>query len=166
MIRPAKVGDTDHILRLTVSCARHMIERGIYQWNESYPSRQHFEKDIDRGDLHVMEHEGKLIGCISLTTLMDEEYRDVSWLTPDGNNLYVHRLAILPQHQGKGYASQLMAFAEDKAKQDGFVSIRLDTFSKNQANQRFYETRGYKRLGEIYFLKQSKDPFYCYELLL
>nr|WP_316931595.1 hypothetical protein [Flavimarina sp. Hel_I_48] len=59
-----------------------------------------------------------------------------------------------------------MFFAENLAKEGNFQSVRLDTFSQNERNQKFYEKRGYQKLGAIYFLKQSKHPFYCYELPL
>lgn len=97
---------------------------------------------------------------------MDKEYVPVNWLTKNENNIYIHRLAVHPKSQGKGYAQQLMGFAEDYAIENSYSSIRLDTFSQNKRNQKFYELRGYKRLGDIYFLKQSKYPFHCYELVL
>ncbi|MBT8264540.1 MAG: GNAT family N-acetyltransferase, partial [Muriicola sp.] len=59
----------------------------------------------------------------------------------------------------------LMDFAETYARENQFMSVRLDTFSKNERNQRFYEARGYQKLEEIYFPNQSKDPFYCYEFV-
>ena len=59
-----------------------------------------------------------------------------------------------------------MNFAENHARKHNFESVRLDTFSKNKRNQKFYESRGYKRLGDIYFPKQSEAPFHCYELVL
>ena len=46
------------------------------------------------------------------------------------------------------------------------TSVRLDTFSKNLKNQKFYERRGYVKLESIYYPLQSDSPFYCYELLL
>ena len=75
-------------------------------------------------------------------------------------------VAAIKELQGQGYAQQLMSLAEEQARQQGFESIRLDTFSQNPRNQQFYEQRGYQRLGNIYFPKQSEHPFYCYELLL
>ena len=97
---------------------------------------------------------------------MDKEYEPVKWLTNNSQNLYIHRLAVHPKMQGKGYAQQLMDFAESYAKQNNYISIRLDTFSKNFRNQRFYEQRGYVRLENVYFPQQSQDPFYCYELVI
>ncbi len=143
-----------------------MVENGIYQWNEHYPSKNAFEKDIERSELYVLENGERIIGTIVISTLMDQEYFPIQWLTPNENNLYVHRLAIHPDYQGKGFAQELMDFAEDHARKNGFVSVRLDTFSQNKRNQRFYETRGYRKLADIHFPKQSEHPFHCYELVL
>ncbi|GAA4892471.1 GNAT family N-acetyltransferase [Flaviramulus aquimarinus] len=166
MIRKATLEEIDKILHITRACAVYMIEKNIYQWNEFYPNKQAFLKDINRNELYVLELENSIIGCIIISTFMDEEYIPISWLTPNTNNIFIHRLAIHPNQQGKGYAQQLMQFAEDFAKKNQYTSVRLDTFSQNSRNQKFYEQRGYKRLGEIFFPKQSQYPFYCYELVL
>jgi ribosomal protein S18 acetylase RimI-like enzyme len=143
-----------------------MEKRGIFQWNEEYPSREAFENDISRKELFVLKSENTLIGCITITTYMDEEYVPIKWLTPNENNVYIHRLAVDPKFQGKGYAQMLMNFAENYALENKYISIRLDTFSKNKRNQKFYAQRGYQKLGNVYFPKQSDSPFYCYELVL
>ena len=142
-----------------------MIDQGIYQWNDDYPSKKAFIKDINRKELFVLKINSKLIGCMVLTPVMDKEYESINWITGNNNSLYVHRLAIHPKKQGKGYAQKLMDFAENFAIGNNYNSIRLDTFSKNIKNQKFYEIRGFKRLGNIHFPKQSEFPFYCYEWL-
>jgi ribosomal protein S18 acetylase RimI-like enzyme len=166
MIRPAKIAEIPQILCLTKACAQHLIANGIFQWNEHYPSKEAFNKDVARKELYVLEERAVIQACISISTLMDPEYVPIQWLTPNDSNLYIHRLAVQPEHQGKGKASLLMEFAEQKARDEGYVSIRLDTFSRNQRNQRFYEARRYQKLESIYFPKQSSHPFYCYELVL
>lgn len=166
MIRKGSTEDIDVLIGLTKSCARHMISNGIFQWNDHYPSRTAFEKDVKRQELFVLEVNSSIVGCIVISTFMDEEYENVGWLTESDKNLYIHRLAIDPNYQKKGYAKQLMDYAEKVAKNNGFISIRLDTFSQNQRNINFYELRGYQRLEDIYFPKQSEHPFHCYELTL
>lgn len=166
MIRCAKILEIAEILDLTKACARHMQDKGIFQWNEEYPSRTAFEQDISRKELFLLKSGTNLIGCITITPIMDEEYRPVKWLTQNNNNIYIHRLAVSPEYQGKGFAQTLMNFAENYAREKNFESVRLDTFSQNKRNQNFYEQRGYKKLGSIYFPKQSDYPFYCYELIL
>ena len=73
---------------------------------------------------------------------------------------------MTPTHQRMGYAQKMMSFAEDFARENKYLSVRLDTFSKNVNNQNFYQKRGYKKLGNIFFPNQSESPFYCYELIL
>jgi ribosomal protein S18 acetylase RimI-like enzyme len=142
-----------------------MVKSGIYQWNEHYPSKNDIENDIERSELFVLEKNHEIIGTLAISSLMDEEYIPIQWLTPNTKNIYIHRLSVHPNHQGKGNAQKLMDFAENYAKKHNFVSIRLDTFSQNKRNQKFYETRGYHRLGDIYFPKQSEHPFHCYEMV-
>jgi ribosomal protein S18 acetylase RimI-like enzyme len=166
MIRKALQNDIDEIIDLTKSCAKYMIAKNIFQWNEHYPNKSVFENDIKRDELFVLEINNTIIGCIVISIIMDEEYIPVKWLTPNENNIYIHRLAIQPEHQGKGYAQLLMNYAETFSIENNYTSIRLDTFSQNLRNQKFYDLRGYQKLGEIYFLKQSEHPFYCYELIL
>lgn len=166
MIRKGLSSDIDRILEITKACANHMISKEIFQWNEHYPNRKAFEIDVDRNELYVLEIKENVIGCIAISTLMDEEYIPVKWLTLNKNNIYVHRLAIHPDFQGQGYAQELMDFAEKFAIENNYTSIRLDTFSQNKRNQEFYELRGYKKLENVYFPKQSEFPFHCYELVL
>ena len=166
MIRRGTFRDIDTIMAMTKACAKHMISKGIYQWNEHYPHRDAFIRDVKRNELFVLEITNEIMGSLVISTLMDPEYHPVDWLTDNENNIYIHRLAIHPDVQGKGYAQQLMDFAEAYAIENNYTSIRLDTFSQNKRNQNFYEIRGYKRLGDVYFPKQSEYPFHCYELVL
>ena len=165
-IRKATAEDIDAILSITSACAADMISKGILQWSEEYPNKEAFENDLSNNWLYVVMENSKTIGSITITPEMDEVYKSVKWLTITSNNLYIHRLAIDPKMQGKGYAQKLMNFAENYARQNNYESIRLDTFSKNTRNQKFYEQRGYVRLESVYFLNQSQNPFYCYELIL
>lgn len=166
MIRHGLLQDLDEIKQLTEACANALQKLRIQQWNENYPSRQRLEEDILRKELYVLQEEEKIVGIIVLTPEMDQEYIPINWLTCNGNSLYVHRVATLPSNWGQGGGRLLMDFAEKTAREANYLSIRLDTFSQNKRNQRFYLARGYKRLGDIYFPKQSPYPFHCYEKLL
>ena len=166
MIVPAQKSEIPEILSLTRACAREMIARNILQWNEHYPTQQAFEGDVTRNELFVLKEQQSIIGTLVISIYKDAEYDDIEWLTPDGNNYYIHRLAVHPDHQGKGNARKLMDYAYAFAKAKKASSLRLDTFSQNERNQKFYEGRGYQKLGDIFFPKQSEHPFYCYERIL
>ena len=166
MIRKANLNDLRDIKKLTEACAKALQQQNIFQWNEHYPSLEKLKKDIENQELYVFEEENMIIAIIVLTPNMDEVYRNIDWLSKTDNNLYVHRLATHPEFWGKGYARKIMDFAEEFAKNKNFTSIRLDTFSKNIRNQKFYEARGYTKLGEVYFPHKNEYPFHCYEKLL
>lgn len=166
MIEKANIRDLLEIKKLTEKCAAALIRREIFQWNEFYPSLEKLEQDIQDQELYKFTEEGQIIGIIVLTSTMDREYEPIEWHTENYRNLYIHRLAVDPDFWGQGYAQQLMSFAEDFARKNKFQSVRLDTFSQNKRNQKFYESRGYQKLGDIFFPKQSEYPFHCYELPL
>ena len=165
MIQRAKILEIPDILHLTQACRLHMESNSIFQWTTAYPNKKQFLIDIEREELYTFKKDNAIIGCIVISTLMDEEYKSIKWLT-DNKNLYIHRLAVHPSFQGKGVAQQLMTFAEDYGRKAFYLSVRLDTFSQNKRNQKFYEKRGYQKLQDIYFPNQSKHPFHCYELVL
>ncbi|MEN8139125.1 MAG: GNAT family N-acetyltransferase [Bacteroidota bacterium] len=166
LISLAEKNDIEEIHSLTKACASNMISNGIYQWNEKYPPKNKLSEDISRGELFCIKDESKIYGIIVITEIEDEEYENIKWLSPQGTSIYIHRLAVHPDYQRKGYAKELMDFAEGFAHSMGYTSVRLDTFSKNPRNNKFYQNRGYKKLDDIYFPKQSEHPFHCYELLL
>ena len=166
MIKNASISDLEQFHVLTKRCAKNMIENGIFQWNEKYPSKEVLQKDIELQQIWKLVENDVIVGIIVLTEIEDLEYKNVKWLTKNYKNLYIHRLAIHPNFQGKGYAQKLMDFAEDFAKENKYNSIRLDTFSQNKRNLQFYEKRNYTKLEAIYFPKQSEHPFYCYEKVL
>lgn len=165
-IRLAIISDLDDIKKIAEACAIDMANYSVFQWNEQYPSREVFKKDIESDSLYVLEINKKVVGCIVLTDFKDSVYKDVKWLTKDSKNLYIHRLAVNPAFQKKGNGRKLMDFAESFAVENNFVSIRLDTFSLNHRNNKFYKSRGYTQLEDVFFPMQSEFPFHCYEKVL
>lgn len=166
MIRLGQPEHIDEIIAVTKACGRHLFENGIDQWDENYPDRSSIEKDIEAQSLFIYQEENIILGLVVLNESQDEEYDQINWLTAENaKNLIVHRLAVHPSSQGKGIARKIMDHSEEYAQEKGYDSIRLDTFSQNPRNQKFYQNRGYKELGSV-FLKYKKDhPYFCYELL-
>ena len=165
-IELAEINDINDIMKMIHNCASDLISKNIFQWNEKYPSRDIFLSDIEKKNLFIFKNNSGIIGCIALSHEKDIEYTDVKWLTKDDKNLYLHRLAVDPKFQKKGIGKLLMDFAEDYARNNKFISVRLDTFSKNERNNRFYKSRKYTKLDDVYFPNQSEFPFHCYEKIL
>ena len=165
-IELAEITDLNRIMEITRACAIDLISNNIFQWNEKYPSKEAFKKDIEKNTLYVCKNKSRITGCISLCADKDEEYENVKWITEDFKNLYLHRLAVHPEYQKKGVGRSLMDFAEEYAKLNGFKSVRLDTFSQNPRNNKFYKSRNYVQLGDVFFPMQSEFPFHCYEKII
>jgi len=167
MIEPGRQHQIDEIIALTKACGKHMRENGIDQWDENYPDRKSIEQDIATSTLYAYSEEDQIIGIVVLNENQDEEYQEINWSTKESDrNLVVHRLAVLPEHQGKGIARKLMDFSEGLAKEKNYDAIRLDTFSQNPRNQKFYLNRGYTDLGPVFLKYKKEHPYFCYELLL
>jgi ribosomal protein S18 acetylase RimI-like enzyme len=165
-IRLAKERDLKRVVAITNACAMHMISKKIFQWDENYPNIEIFKDDVKNKSLFVIEDNELIMGCICISLKIDDVYKDVKWLTPNRNNVYLHRLAIHPNFQGQGLALKLMEYAEDFTIKNGCISVRLDTFSGNPKNNKFYTLQGYTKLEKIFYRNQSDMPFHCFEKIL
>lgn len=166
MIRQGILSDTIDSKALTEACAQHLLEQGIAQWNENYPSMEVLKKDLAAGNSYVYIINGDLVGTVMFSQEKDPLYEPIQWSTPDSDSYYVHRLAVHPEVQGQGIARAMMDFVESEIKNRGGTAVRLDTFSLNPRNNKFYKARGYTQLGDIYFAHKSPHPFHCFEKLL
>ena len=54
------------------------------------------------------------------------------------------RLAVLPESQGRGYASRLLDFAEARARELGYEELALDTSENADRLIAIYSARGYR----------------------
>ena len=167
MISVGKMNEVDAIVQLTKACGQHMRDNGIDQWDEQYPARAIIENDIRTETLFAYRKNGNVVGIVVLNESQDEEYGEIDWSTSDNDkNIVVHRLAVHPSQQGKGIGRMLMDFAEQWARDHHYDAIRLDTYSQNARNQRFYTNRGYNDLGAVFLQYKKQHPYYCYELIL
>jgi len=159
MLRLATNSDLESIVQMTSACIMAMREQRIDQWDEIYPSASTFQEDIARNHLFVMA-EPELAGCICINNVQSPEYSPVDWLYSNEPIWVLHRLMILPVHQGKGYGRRIMKWAEQHAASQGALAIRLDAFVNNPASLKLYDSLGYRRAGEVLF---RKGAFVCFE---
>lgn len=150
-IRKAQIEETGEIMELIAKCVQAMQAGGSDQWDDSYPNREVIGQDIERGTLYTYIDNEAIAGIIVLDEHPSELYQSIQWSQEQGSHLIMHRLAVHPEVQGKGIARKLIAFAEEYARQSGYSSIRLDTYSKNTRALALYPSLGYERRGEVFF---------------
>lgn len=79
---------------------------------------------------------------------------------------YIANLAVLPQYQGRGIGSALLAHAEGKAKKAGIQKCSLIVDTEKPAARRLYEYRGYQVVYTKTFVGVIEDPHAGYYRLV
>lgn len=161
-IRPAQRNDIPALLALVARVVPLMRAGGNLQWDDSYPNREVFERDIELGELWVAEIEGAVAAVAAITSDQEPEYAQADW-DADESAIVVHRLAVDPAHRGAGLAAALMLQAEAIARADGIGVVRVDTNTENPATQRLLPKLGYTPAGEIELKFRPGLRFLCYE---
>lgn len=158
----AQKNDVTAVFQILSRCKDNLIKQGIFQWNDQYPDLEHVKNDIKTNSLYKLTHNGQLLGVISFNDFQELEYKTVNWQIKNKPIAVIHRLAVDPLFQGKGYAKKLLAFSQELIEESGFKAIRLDAYSGNKVLLGFYQKLGYKKAGEIFF-PNIDLPFICME---
>lgn len=162
IIKRLTTAHTKDVFNLLQHVAADMSAKGIQQWNSNYPTLEHVLGDIESDSLFAAFQGNEIIGVIAMDDKQSPEYTAIPWKYNSGQIMVVHRLAVSPDHQGEGIGKYLMDYALETALENGYHSIRLDAYSKNERTLNFYRNRDYEFRGEIYFAYRE-DPFYCFE---
>lgn len=165
MIRKANISDIGNIMLMYKSCVKGMIANGIDQWDESYPNTDIILADIKARTYYIAEINGEIVGGINIDEKQDSTYLDINWEDKTNSFLVVHRLAVKEENWGDGVGKELMLFVEDVVNEEGYQSIRLDTYSGNPKAMEFYNKLGYTELGTI-DLKPNKNKYHCFEKVI
>ena len=68
---------------------------------------------------------------------------------PDGDALYVGRLAVVSAWRGRGLSARLLALAEAEARRLGYGKTRLRVRLALPANRRLFERNGYRQVAVL-----------------
>lgn len=160
-----QIANSNHIsplFQIYRDCKKALDAQGIYQWTDDYPNIEIVKTDIEKEETYILTDKNQLLGAVILNEEQDQQYQTIDWKFSDKKVLVIHRLAINPTFQGKGYARKLMDFAEDFAAKNNYTAIRLDAFKPHKRVIQFYIKRNYHIRGETFFAGRAQ-PFYCME---
>lgn len=163
MYRLAEVKDLDEMMFIVHHIVNEMKGSDNPQWDEHYPLREDFLKDIQEEALYILEEADEIKGFIAINQETPEEYDELDW--HEGNYVVIHRLAVNPANRQGGYATQLMQFAEQSAVERHMTVIRSDTSSMNIGMNKIFQRLDYQFKGQINF-HGKPFKFNCYEKLL
>ncbi|MDQ8184859.1 GNAT family acetyltransferase [Pelagicoccus sp. SDUM812002] len=121
-IRPYHIDDRDSLVRLWNDCGLTV-------------PRNHPDRDIER-KLRV-NPEWLVVGIEGGTLVASVV------IGYEGHRGWINYLAVDPTQRGKGFAEQLMSFAEESLSEAGCPKINLQIRSSNKGVRLFYEKLGY-----------------------
>jgi ribosomal protein S18 acetylase RimI-like enzyme len=164
-IRKADTDDLGRIEKLYKDCRVKLMDCGLYQWDERYPSVGTFTESIGNQCQYLFEEGNLLVGSVILNEAQSTEWNAIHWHYQEDKVLIVHALAISPDSQGMGYGRQALKLCEAHGADNGYAAIRLDVFSENQAAIGLYEKNGFEKAGEVTFdfKPEGHQKYYCYE---
>ncbi len=152
-IRKAVETDIDCIGKLYEDICDHLEKHNNYSgWKKGiYPVRADAEKGLMENALYAAWAGEKIAGTVILNHEPEEGYKNGKWLTEDDYRyIYViHTLAVHPEFLKCGIGTKLLMFAEQKARKEGCVSIRLDVVKGNIPAEQLYQKCGYQLMGTV-----------------
>lgn len=98
----------------------------------------------------VIEANGEVVGFINSgatnkVDLADEEFKDLAGHDSDGQHVVIMSVVVHPDHQGNGYADQLMDYFVSKMKDLSKTSLNLIC---QISLIRFYQRHGFELVGK------------------
>ena len=165
MVKLATESDLESIFNLVKYCIEDMRSKGLEQWPDWYPDKKDLLNDIKASGLYVVEKGDQIIGMIVLNPAVPKVYKTIKWKFTSGLVNSIHRLAVHPQNKTPGLAKEMVTHVEKIAINKGYSIIRLDTYSRNIAADKFYRKMGYQYAGDIN-LKFMPEYYHCFEKAL
>ncbi|WBY64955.1 MAG: hypothetical protein ACFWUD_00030 [Thermocaproicibacter melissae] len=154
----AKESDLPAVLALY----RSVIGTGGSTWNKNYPSMENLQNDFQTGALYVFKENDDLIGAVSLVTKNELDGLDC-WKIRDGTQREFARLVVTPQHQGKGYARELVNRVLLEFKKDGCHAVHILAAKSNTYAVKLYRSLGFAFCGEC---SRYGNEYYACEKIL
>ena len=138
-MQKAEMKDLNLVLSLYCACAALPTSC----WDEGYPTEELARSDIEQGLLYLWED----FGAATLLEWDDLEEMGLGFQFTE-KPCVLCRLCLHPSHQGKGEGRQILALAEEQARQLGYQSMHLLVDVDNPIARRVYEGSGYRHVNQ------------------
>lgn len=143
----AEYADLDEISALIKEAIALMHHQGIEQWDEIYPTREDFRRDIDNDSLYKGCIDGKIAVVFTLNPECETDYLTADWEKPEVPHTVLHRFCVHPAFQHQGVGSAVLRHIEELCASMRIGALRLDAFCQNPFSLAMYGRAGYKTAG-------------------
>lgn len=140
---PAELRDVEGIWSLRRQREDWMAEKGIEQWRPGEVSASVIERQVERGEWHVLRDEHRTVIAGLRILWSDPDF----WGPDDGSSVYAHGLMVDLAHAGRGYGAELLDWAGRLAVLEGKSRLRLDSAASNRELLSYYESLGFRGCG-------------------
>lgn len=175
-LRKLEARDLDTVERMLVKAKTNMREvLHIDQWQNGYPSRCDFEKDIAQGKAYAYCDEADIpVGIATVTAGKDPVYDAVSdgngeffgkWRYEDRTAAAVHRFCVAQERTRCGVGTSFMQALFGMLASRGVQSVRIDTHRYNVSMRRMLQKCGFQEIGVVYVQELTPERI-AYERLL
>jgi len=113
------------------------------------PSRELIEQYLSESSIFLASSKGKTKGIIVLYPIEE-------------SILEIKNLAVVPSFQKKGLGKNLILFAENFAKANGYTKLRICTGNTSFHQLALYQKLGFQKKDKIpnFFLEQYPEPIF------
>jgi len=158
--RFAQKQDFEAIMAVVHHAQARIAQLGIDQWQDGYPEPELIERDIENKIGCVFEEDGKIAAYLVLLDTPEPVYDELDgeWLANGTPYATLHRMAIDDAWCGRGLSTQIIAHAEEYARERNCASLRADTHRGNVRMRRLLEKCGFTYCGEVKYEVTAGDP--------
>ncbi|MFC2271557.1 MAG: GNAT family N-acetyltransferase [Capnocytophaga ochracea] len=159
-LRIAMPQDTPAIWAILSAAIERRKADGSNQWQDGYPNEEVIANDIAHQYGYVLTEGDEILGYVALLINNEPAYEAIKgkWLI-NADFMVFHRVAISPDHLGRGLAKFLLQKIEEIAHNKGIPSLRADTNFDNAPMLHLFEKLGYKYCGEVTFRGTPRKAF-------
>lgn len=137
-------GDVSAASSVLMASAVDRAARGEELWLPQSLTPERLGKYYPPEGWQVAWHGGQPAGCY---VLLDRD--PLFWPDdPEGEAMYLHKLAVHPDVQGQGLARTLLQRASQQAAQGGRACLRLDTATQRPKLRAVYESFGFHHVAD------------------
>ena len=160
MVKQATVADIPVIESILLDAVRWMDATGQHQWEEANVRWEKLSQYYNIHDFYLACDGDTPAACMALI-----DYDPHFWPNiPKGESLFLHKVAVLRTHAGKGYVWELVDFAKGKASDMGIQSLRLDCHLRRYKVRAVYEKLGFACVEETVLFGQYETALYICNL--
>jgi GNAT superfamily N-acetyltransferase len=149
-VRQATPADVETVSSILLEAATWLERRGIPLWRHDELALDLVRADVAAGAFWIGDLNGEPAGTVRVSLSDPDFWPEV----PDGETLFLHRLAVRRRFAGGQVSTALLAWACDHARGRGLGYVRLDCEASRPQLKAIYE-----RFGFRYHSDQQVGPY-------